>query len=181
MIPSWSSVVQFLPLSIRTSILGVIVGALILSNIFMLVFGLTGVKIFTKIVEVPKGILIPVITILSVIGSYTINNNINDIYWMIGFGIFGYILKTYDYPVGPLVLGIILGPLLDVSYRRAVMTAQGTITGFLLDILKNPISLTLLTAIIVMILAQNNIFTLLKDKLKSKNKESDRENKEKFI
>lgn len=132
----------------------VIVGSLILANIFMLIFGLTGIKIFTKIIEVPKGILIPVIIILSVVGAYTINNNIYDIYWMIGFGVIGYILKTYDYPVGPLVLGVILGPLLDVSYRRAIMMTRGSVIGIFSDILKSPISLTLLIAIIIMALAQ---------------------------
>lgn len=130
-----------------------IVGSLILSNVFLVIFGLSGIKIFTKLVEIHKGILLPVIVILSVIGSYTINNNIFDIYWMLGFGVLGYVMKTYDYPVGPMVLGLILGPMLDTNYRRSVMTA-GSIPGFILDIFKHPISLCLLVAIVVMIVVQ---------------------------
>lgn len=130
-----------------------IVGSLIVANIFLLIFGLTGIKIFTRLVEIHKGILVPVVIILSVIGSYTINNNIFDIYWMLGFGLIGYVLKEYDFPVGPLVLGLILGPMLDTNYRRAVMYSR-TIPGFLLSIIKNPISLGLLLTIILMIVLQ---------------------------
>jgi len=69
-----------------------IVGGLFVSNVFLLIFGLTGIKIFAKIVEIPKSILMPIIIILSVVGSYSINNSITDIYWMLGFGILGYLL-----------------------------------------------------------------------------------------
>ncbi|AOT73115.1 C4-dicarboxylate ABC transporter permease [Geosporobacter ferrireducens] len=146
-----------------------IVGSLILANFFLLVFGLTGVKIFTKLVEIRKGILIPMIIILSVVGSYTINNNIFDIYWMLAFGVLGYIMKTYDFPVGPLVLGLILGPMLDTNYRRSVMSA-GSIPEFFLDVLQNPISLFLFVAIVVMIFAQSKVGNAIMNKeKKSKN------------
>lgn len=134
-----------------------IVGSLLLANIFLLIFGLTGIKIFTKLVEIPKSVLIPLIIVLSVVGTYTIQNSITDIYFMLGFGVLGYIMKTYDYPTGPLVLGLILGPMLDSNYRRAVMSA-GSFLGFLIDILKNPLSLILLFIIIYMILSQLRIF-----------------------
>lgn len=149
-----------------------IVGITALANVFLLIFGLTGVRIFTKLVEIPKGILIPIIIILSVVGSYTINNNIYDIYWMIGFGILGYIFKIYDYPVGPLVLGTILGPLIDTNYRRAVMSVNGSIPGFIFDILRNPISCILLLAIVFMMFAQTKAYATLMKKIKGSIKHS---------
>ena len=148
-----------------------IVGSLIIANIFLLIFGLTGIRLFTKLIEIPKGILIPIIITFSVIGSYTINNNIVDIYWMIGFGILGYLFKIYDYPVGPMILGIILGPLLDVSYRRAILYSKGSIPNFIMNILTNPISLTLLLLIVIMVVSQSKLFGNLKnlDKMKQAN------------
>lgn len=129
-----------------------IVVSLLISNVFLLIFGLTGIKIFTKLVEIPKSILIPIIIILSVIGVYTIGNSVWDIYIMLIFGFIGYILKNYKYPLGPLVLGMILAPLLDTNYRRAVLTS-GSILGFFKDMFVHPISLVLLLMIIFMILS----------------------------
>ncbi|MFV2093582.1 MAG: tripartite tricarboxylate transporter permease, partial [Hyphomicrobiales bacterium] len=70
------------------------VGNLTLANIFLLIFGLTGIRIFTKVVECPKAILIPLILVLSAVGTYAIQNNPVHIYWMLGFGVVGYFLKT---------------------------------------------------------------------------------------
>ncbi len=59
--------------------------------------------------EIPKPILLPLILILSAVGAYAINNSISDVYWMLGFGIFGYFLKMYGFQVGPVILGMISG------------------------------------------------------------------------
>ncbi len=76
------------------------VGNLVLANIFMLIFGLTGIRIFAKLVEVPKGILNPIIIILSVVGTYSIQNSVMDVYWMLGFGIFRLYSKNVWLPGG---------------------------------------------------------------------------------
>jgi putative tricarboxylic transport membrane protein len=132
-----------------------IVSTLALSNIFLLIFGLTGVKIFTKLVEIPKGRLLPIIVILSVVGSYAVNNNLYDIFWMVGFGILGYFLKQYDYPVGPAVLGIILADLIETNYRRSVISA-GSILKFVGGIFTSPLSIFLLAIIVFSLLVQTN-------------------------
>lgn len=139
----------------------VIVGSLVLANVFLLIFGLTGIKIFVKLVEIPKAILMPVIIVLSVVGSYSINNNIADIYWMIAFGIAGYFLKIYKFPVGPVILGIILGPLLDVNYRRAMRSVEDNLLAFVTDLFIHPITAVLTIAILVMILSQTGFFKMI--------------------
>ena len=132
-----------------------IVSTLAISNIFLLIFGLTGVKIFTKLVEIPKGILLPIIIILSVIGSYAVNNNLYDIFWLMGFGIIGYLFKMYDYPVAPAVLGIILSDLIETNYRRAVITSNSVI-GLVGSIFTSPISMILLAIIVASIIVQTS-------------------------
>lgn len=138
----------------RPDIFWLMVGGMLIANLFLLIFGFSGIKIFAKIVEIPKQILMPAIIILSVVGAYSINNSIMDVYWMLGFGVIGYIFKIYKLPLGPVVLGVILSSLLEQNYRRAVSMAGNTIPGFLMDIVTHPISLVLLIVIAVMIIGQ---------------------------
>ncbi|MBL1375878.1 tripartite tricarboxylate transporter permease [Zobellella iuensis] len=131
-----------------------IVGGLALANLFLLVFGLTGIKVFAKLVELPKGILLPLIIILSVVGAYAINNSIVDVFWLLGFGVFGYFLKMAGFQVGPIILGVILGPLMDMSYRRAMLSVGDSPAGLLWDLVSNPISLVLSLVVLALILRQ---------------------------
>jgi putative tricarboxylic transport membrane protein len=142
------------------------VGNLFLANIFTLLFGLSGIKLFAKLVEVKKGILLPIIIVLSAIGSYSIQNSITDVYWMLGFGILGYFLKTYGFKVGPVILGVILGPLMDVNYRRAVMSERNSLPDFFLSLVSHPISLVLTIAVVFMIISQTPIWRNFLEKLK---------------
>ncbi|MBL0714772.1 MAG: tripartite tricarboxylate transporter permease [Desulfosarcina sp.] len=145
------------------------VGNLALSNIFLLIFGLTGIRIFAKMVELPKGILIPAIIVLSVVGTYAIKNSVMDVYWMLGFGIFGYFLKMYGFQVGPIILGVILGPLMDESYRQAVIANQNNFPAFLLDLVANPLSLVLTVVVIFMLISQTRLWPLFLKLFKRKN------------
>lgn len=130
------------------------VGNLALANIFLLIFGLTGIKIFSKIVEVPKAVLIPLILVLCVVGTYSINSNMTEVYWMLGFGILGYWLKVFGFQMGPIILGVILGPLLDESYRQAMSSVGDRSGDFLLALVSNPLSLVL-TSVITLVLLSN--------------------------
>ena len=124
-----------------------------ISCFFMLIFGLTGIKAFAKLVEIPRGRLMPLIIVLSVAGAFAINNLIFDIYWMIAFGVIGYLLKRYDYPTSPMVLGIILGNLLETNFRRAVTTAHG-LPNAVLGIFTHPISFILFAIIVFSLVVQ---------------------------
>lgn len=130
------------------------VGSLVLANIFLLIFGLTGIKIFAKVVETPKPILLPLILVLSAVGAYAINNSEADVYWMLGFGVVGYVMKMYGYQVGPVVLGMILGPLMDRSYRQAMMSANEDVAVFASEFFTSPLSLVILLALTFTIVSQ---------------------------
>ncbi len=123
------------------------------ANIFLLIFGLTGIRIFSKLVEMSREILMPLIMVISIIGSYSIGGNVSDIIWTVLFGIVGYFMKYYDYPVGPLILGLILGPSLELHLRRAVMSA-GSIVGMIGEMFTNTLSLVLLALFALIIISQ---------------------------
>jgi putative tricarboxylic transport membrane protein len=132
-----------------------VVGALLIANVFLYIWGMTGIRVFCKIVEIPKPYIIPIIVVLTFVGGYSIQNSITDIYWMIGFGIVGYFMKRYDYPVAPLVLGVILTPIIDENYRRGVQLAHGSAADFFAGMVTHPIPLVLL-AIMLLTAAVSN-------------------------
>lgn len=134
-----------------------IVVCLLAASFFLLVFGLTGIKAFTKIVEIPKGILMHTILILSVIGAFAIRNSVYDILWMFGFGIIGYFLKRFNYPIAPIVLGVILTRSCEENYRRGVML-EGSISGMLGSIFTSYISIALFVLLVVLFITQTEFY-----------------------
>ena len=142
-----------------------IVGALLTANVFMLIFGLTGIKIFTKIVEMPRSIIIPLILLLSIVGAYAVNNSITDVYWMLGFGVFGYFMRHYGYPLGPVILGVILSRLLDDNWRRAIISEREDLGRFFEGIFTSPLSLVLFISVILIFVSQTPFWTSMKKRL----------------
>jgi len=138
-----------------------IVGNLALANAFLLFFGLTGIRIFTRIVECPKAILIPLIIVFSAVGTYAIQNNPIHIAWMLGFGVIGYFMKVYGFQVGPVILGVILGPMMDANYRRAMIGSRNDIGIFLWDFVSHPISLVLTIGFLTLLIMQTPFATRL--------------------
>ncbi|MCG6269797.1 tripartite tricarboxylate transporter permease [Vibrio furnissii] len=138
------------------------VGNLTLANIFVLIFGLTGIKVFSKLVSCPKGILMPMIVVLSVVGAYAINNSITDVWWMMAFGVLGYFMRQYNYPIAPVILGVILSSLMDQNWRRAMLAEQDSIWGLIQGIFTSPISSVLAIMIALIYLSQTPIWKTCK-------------------
>jgi putative tricarboxylic transport membrane protein len=138
-----------------------IVSALGLANVFMLVFGLTGIKAFVKIVEMPRSVLLPVILLLSIVGAYAVSNSLTDVYWMLGFGVFGYFLKLYGYPLGPVILGVILSRLLDDNWRRAIISDQESLWMLLKGTLLSPLSLVLFATVVLIFVSKTPLWRLI--------------------
>jgi putative tricarboxylic transport membrane protein len=134
------------------------VGNLTLANICLLIFGLSGVRLFAKIVECPKGVLIPLIFLLSIVGSYAINNAVTDIWWMLAFGVLGYFMKLYGFQVGPVILGVILSRLLDENWRRAIISDQENLGQFFGNMMSSPLSASLVAFIVLIFVSQTPLW-----------------------
>lgn len=104
------------------------------------VLGLAGAKIFARIISLPKRTLFPAIFVLCVVGSYAEYNSVFDIWTMLVFGVLGYIMNKTDMPISPVVLGFVLGPILEDNLRRALMLSGGGLLSFV----TRPVSLILL-------------------------------------
>lgn len=143
------------------------VGNLALANLFLLVFGLMGIKLFAKLVELPKALLIPLILVLCVVGTYSINSSMTEVYWMLGFGLLGYFLKAFGFQMGPVILGVILGPMMDNSYRQAMASVGDDPAALLGELVSNPVSLILTLGITLILLGKTPAAVWLKKKCTS--------------
>jgi len=98
---------------------------MIIANILVLILGLSSLKMFSKILSIPKNVLTPIIFILCIVGSYAINRNFFDVGVMMVFGVLGYLMKKLEFPIAPAVLGMILGPMAEANFRRALIMSSG--------------------------------------------------------
>lgn len=126
-----------------------IFAALIVANIMMLIVEFLGIRIFTRILTVPKNLLLPIVLVFCVVGAYGTNNRVFDVFVMMFAGLIGYGMKKLNFPQAPILLGFILGPTIETNLRRGLMKSQGSFVPFL----TSPISAVfLLIAVIVLIL-----------------------------
>ena len=135
-----------------------IVGSLTLGTIFMLIFGLTGIRFFVKVVEMPRTVLLPMIILLSIVGAYAVNNSLTDVYWTLAFGVLGYFMKCYGYQLGPVILGVILSRLLDDNWRRAIISDQESLWLLLKGTLTSPLSIILFGSIIFLLVSKTSLY-----------------------
>lgn len=118
---------------------GIFIGFFIV-YIFILALGLLGARYWAKLVTAPLNITWPIIFALCVIGSFALRNSFFDMWVMLIFGVVGFVLRKNDYPLVPIVLGIILGPLVETNLRRALSLSGGSPVVFL----SHPIALGIL-------------------------------------
>ncbi len=101
-----------------------------IANFVMLTLGLSNVKNFVKIVNIPKQVLVPIVMVLCVIGSFAINTNFDDVIVMFVAGIVGYVLSKGGFPLSPIVLALILGPMAEGNFRRSLVMSHGSYSIF---------------------------------------------------
>ena len=95
------------------------------ANTIMVLLGFSCIRMFTKVLSVPKTILTPIIFALCVIGSYAMRNNLFDVGIMLAAGIIGYFLGKVKIPTSPAILGLILGPMAEKNFRTALLKSGG--------------------------------------------------------
>jgi putative tricarboxylic transport membrane protein len=98
-----------------------IFASILTANLIVLLIGLYGNRVFIKMVSVSDAVLYPFILVVAVIGTYSVSGSLFDVGSCIGFGILGWILKRYGFPPAPVVLGIVLGNLIEYNFRRALI------------------------------------------------------------
>ncbi len=105
-----------------------LIASLFVANIMLIVMNVPMIKIFTKILAVPYWALVPAIAIITSIGVYAVHATAFDLYLMIGIGVAGYILRKMDFPLSAILLGFILGGLMEQNLRRALSLSNGDLS-----------------------------------------------------
>ncbi len=114
-------------------------------TIMLFLIGLLTAKPMSQILKIQPRILAPMIAVLCIIGTYTVSTDLFDLRLVVVFGLVGYLLDRYGYSAGPLILGLILGPLTDVNFRRVMDLHQGNP----LALINRPISFIFFAAVVL--------------------------------
>src|SRR5581483_5112245 len=127
-----------------------------IGNCFLLLLNVPLVRYWLSVFKIPYAVLFPAILFFCCIGTYSINNNVEDVLITAGFGLIGYIFLRLELDPAPLMLGFILGPMLEENFRRSLLLSRGDLSIFVTQ----PISATLLTLIAIFMFWQMLSFFL---------------------
>jgi TctA family transporter len=119
-----------------------VIASMWIGNLMLVVLNLPLVGIWVKLLRIPYRLMFPAIVAFCCIGAYTVNTNIFDVYVMAFFSVFGYICLKLDCEPAPLILGFVLGPMMEENLRRALLISRGD----LMVLVQEPISLAFLIA-----------------------------------
>ena len=127
-----------------------IFASMMLAQFAMQFIGMAGIRFFARVIMVDRAILTPSIFVLSCVGAFAMRGNVFDVYCTLFFGILGYIMMRYDYPLSPILLALILGPMAEANLRRALVISNGDFT----ILFSRPIAVVLMIlAVVSLILA----------------------------
>src|SRR6266545_4061129 len=123
-----------------------LIASMYTGNLIGVIMVLAFVPFFAAILRIPFAILTPFIVVLCAIGAYAVHSNITDVFYVIPFGVIGYVFKKLDYPLAPLVLALVLGDMAESAFRQSLIISQGTLLIFF----ERPISAVITAAAILL-------------------------------
>jgi putative tricarboxylic transport membrane protein len=127
-----------------------VVTMMMFATIGIFFYGLTLTKLLTKVLAVPRTVIVPIIFVLCAIGAFAIASRLFDVWVMVVFGVVGFVMRRFGYPLAPMVLGIVLGDLLEKNLRRGLVLSDGDLMPFF----TRPISAVIFAIIAVTILVR---------------------------
>ncbi len=126
-----------------------VIASMVIGNGILLVLSIPFVRVFAQLVRVRLGILSAVILVVTMVGAYSVNNNVFDMGVLLVFGAIGYLMRKTGFSPGPFVMAMVIGPLLESSFRQSMILSQGDLTIFV----TRPVSGTVLAMFAVLIVA----------------------------
>jgi putative tricarboxylic transport membrane protein len=116
------------------------IASMYVGNVILLILNLPLVGLFVNLLRVPYPLMYPIILVCSILGVYAVNSSVVDVWIMLGTGVLGYVLRKLDFETAPIVLGLVLAPMMELSLRQSLAMSAGNYTVFV----TRPISATLL-------------------------------------
>ncbi|WP_120004070.1 tripartite tricarboxylate transporter permease [Nesterenkonia muleiensis] len=140
-----------------------IIGGVIVTNVILLILNLPMIGVWVQVLRAPQWLLIPVMIVLGVIGVYSINSNMIDLWIMLVLGIVGYFLRKYDFSLASLLVGLVLGPLIERYFIRSMQLGQGDISY----LVSSPLALSIWSLVAVTLVGPPLLSMLSKKRSKS--------------
>ncbi len=147
----------------QPEVVGQIIAISMLSTLAVFILSLAWTRSMVKILLIPRYVLMPSVFIICVTGCYALSGRLFDIYVMFAFGLLGVLMKELDYPVAPLVLGFILGPMAEDNLRRGLMLTGGDPSPFF----SRPISAVLFVMLVISVIWSTSAGVWVRARLKS--------------
>jgi putative tricarboxylic transport membrane protein len=117
-----------------------LIASMYIGNVILIILNLPLVGLFVNLLRVPFRILFPVILLICLVGTYSVNSSVVELVILLFFGVLGYIFRKLDFDIAPFILAMIIGPTLEMSFRQSLMRSAGSFSIFL----KSPIACTLI-------------------------------------
>jgi putative tricarboxylic transport membrane protein len=133
----------------QTELVWGLIASLYVGNVILLILNLPLIGIWVKVLEIPKDLLYAGILVFATLGAYSLHQSWVDLATLYVFGLLGFAMRRFDIPVGPAVIGLILGPLAETQFRRALSISQGDPSVFVTQ----PISASFLALTVILIVA----------------------------
>jgi putative tricarboxylic transport membrane protein len=118
-----------------------LIASMYIGNVMLVILNLPLVSIWTTLLKVPYTAIMPLVVLLSCVGVYATENNTFDLWMMIFFGIIGYLARKFDYPLAPMILAMVLGPLMEATLQQSLVLSGGSLSIFF----TRPISASVMT------------------------------------
>jgi putative tricarboxylic transport membrane protein len=134
-----------------------LIASLYIGNVLLLILNLPLVGIWVKVLAIPRPLLYAGILVFATLGAYSLHQSVVDLLSLYVFGLLGFVMRRWDIPVAPAVIGLILGPLAETQFRRALAISQGDMSVFITQ----PIAATVL-GISVLLLLVPLVFNLIR-------------------
>jgi len=117
-----------------------LIASMYIGNVILVILNLPLVGIFVNLLRVPFRILFPIILLICLVGTYSVNASTSELLILLSFGVFGYVFRKLEYDIAPFILAIIIGPTIEMAFRQSLMRSAGSFAIFW----ESPITLTLI-------------------------------------
>ncbi len=106
------------------------IASLYVGNVMLLALNLPLIRLWVKVLEIPRPMLTAAILVFATLGTYSISGSVTEVMIMYAIGVLGFFMRRFDFPVAPVILGVILGPLMEAQFRRTLLVSDGDFTAF---------------------------------------------------
>jgi putative tricarboxylic transport membrane protein len=124
----------------QSALVWALIASLYVANVMLLVLNLPLIKLWVKVLEIPRPALYTGILMFGTLGVYSISGSVTEVLIMYAIGALGFLLRRADFPIGPVILGVILGPLMEAQFRRTLIVSDGDLSA----LVSRPLSIVLL-------------------------------------